>query len=124
MSRIGFNSFNDKEGRIEHSTAEILQIMAARRQRISTEDRERVITADARQLGIKRRATDSIIRRSMEAQRPKLLWWKKQCEAGQRHEKTLRDVVEEHPAFAVDQIKHESRGRLLILKKLEDAPAE
>ena len=97
----------------------------------------------ARQLGIKSSTAYSIIRRSMEAPRRNSWGGRRSAKLDDEMRRTLRDIVEEHPAFTVDQINYELRirlpqkpqiqrttvnsaliGQLLFLKKLEDAPAE
>ena len=125
---------------------------ARQRAKISDEDKTRIVAAFERgddcmqlaeQLGIKRSTAYAIIRRSHQP--PPAGTW-----GGSRHKKVdeemeaaLTDIVGDHPTFTLDQIKRELRlrqptkptisrttlvkaltGRLITMKKLEDAPLE
>ena len=122
------------------------------RQRISNGDKDRLIQAHqrgedyvelARQLEIKRSTAYSIVRRSTEPPRPNTWGGRRRTKMDHEMRTTLQEIVEEHPSYTVDQINHELRlrlpdkphiqrttlntaliGQLLVLKKLEDSPAE
>lgn len=122
------------------------------RQRIPNGDKDRLIAAHergedyvelARQLGIKRSTAYSIMRRSTEPPRQNTWGGRRRKKIDDEMTATLLEIVEEHPAYTVDQINHELRlrlpdkphiqrttlntaliGQLLVLKKLEDCPAE
>ena len=122
------------------------------RQRIPNGDKDRLIAAHergedyvelARQLGIKRSTAYSIMRRSTEPPRQNTWGGRRRKKIDDEMTATLLEIVEEHPAYTVDQINHELRlrlpdkphiqrttlntaliGQLLVLKKLEDCPAK
>ena len=54
----------------------------------------------------------SIIRRSMEAPHQNSWGSRRDAKLDDEMRRTLRDIVEEHPAFTVDQINSELRIRL------------